>query len=135
MPLMFSPSALQHYTQAATLEQAPTAQAAPAPDRPNWFDRAAQIAFWGSTAADTATTAYGLAHGYQEADPLYTWAGNKGVAPLAAGVGVNLGIYLLARKLLQNHHAILNAGLLGASVAHGAGTLQNLQTLAQGGRP
>lgn len=88
--------------------------------------------FLGGAAGDIGSTIYGMKHGLKEANPLYSWAGNKGTIPLMAGV--KAGSYLLGKKFIQPHHPkIFNALLMGSGVLDGLGTANNLLKAKFGG--
>ena len=130
MPVMFSQQALAPYTQAIAQQgtaAAPTAVAAQ-PSK-GWFDKIAEATFWGGNGLDLATTAYAIAHGAHETDPIYTWAGQKAALPMIAAE--NIGGYWLLKKLLKNHPTMQRLGLLAAGGIHAGAGIHNLGMLAQ----
>lgn len=92
----------------------------------NW----AKILYGVGLAADAGSTAYGVAHGTQEQDPLVGFAGNKAAAPI--GIAEGIGTYLLAKKVLGDKHPkVLNALLSGLGAAHAGAAVNNAQSYAK----
>lgn len=114
------------FTTNAPMVMNPPAIHADAPTRSHWAD----TLFAGGLGADTATTIYGLSHGYHEANPLYNFAGDKAAVPVM--LGIDALAYVMGKKLLEKQHPKMFKALLAVSGGtHGAAALKNLQTFRE----
>lgn len=107
------------------LPDPPPTVAQQGPEQPPVSSKAAHLAWLGGNAADWITTAIASHKGAHEANPLLKWAGDKGAIP--AGIGSEIGMYLLARKLAKKDHPkIFNAMLYAMGGAHGLAGAHNM---------
>lgn len=106
------------------LQDPPAIQATAPPSR--WAD----ALFAGGVGADTATTLYGLTHGYHESNPLYNVAGDKAAVPIM--LGIDALAYVMGKKFLEKEHPKLFKALLAVSGGtHAAAAGRNLVTFAR----
>lgn len=93
----------------------------------------AKMLYAGGAGADIATTIGGFATGkMHEENPLINFAGDKAALPI--GMGEEIGVYLLAKKLLGDRHPkLLNLLVGGAGAAHSAFAARNIQRIGKAG--
>ncbi len=100
----------------------------PAPDvKPAGVSNIAKAIYAGGASADIGSTLYGFKHGYDEANPMINFAGNKAAIPIS--IAQEMGVYLLAKKLLGDQHPkIMNALVAGSGISHSLAALRNIST-------
>lgn len=100
------------------------------PDHKQGISGLAKALYAGGLGADVSSTLFGFKHGYNEANPLINFAGNKAALPI--GAGMEIGGLLLAKKLLGDRHPkIMNALVGGAGIIHGTAAAKNVHTMSK----
>jgi hypothetical protein len=135
MPLNLSPELIGALVQ-RELAQNPPARSATAAPKPSIAQNGvapwAKILYLAGAGLDDATTAYAMSHdrGYEK-NPMYNWAPKPAVVPLMQGI--DLGAYVILKKLLGDRHpAVLNAVVGGSGISHAIAGANNLPAELQG---
>lgn len=114
-------------TENAQLVDPPAPVAQPAPKQ--GLSAIAKALYAGGAGADIGSTLASFTTGkMHENNPLVNFAGDKAALPI--GVGEELGVYLLAKKLFGDRHpALMNLLVGGAGIAHSAFAARNIERM------